>query len=261
MEERYNTEHLLSLRRVTRAMADLLRGQMKEYLSTLAPLFHPRVVLSSYVEGPAYDVSRVGEKAFKELKQLYQTIAKSRQYSLPLEFKTPLEVINPQLEMTPVEYRYVAQGGKESKTVVVTSPLKWALTYAGFGPNRLKAFLTEPKRTTDELQQLVLHYLMMHTVVSKQTGVSRILDALRFPLITERSQEFGDLPLTYISSSISTVRLPDSVITESTEISGMDAVEEVVNIPDIAKLGDPLKERLTELLQTYDAERFIGNTR
>lgn len=257
MDERYSTEHLLSLRRVTRAMADLLRGQMKEYLSTLAPLFHPRVVLSSYVEGPAYDVSRIGEKAFKELQELYQVIAKSRQYGLPVEFRAPLEVINPQLEMTPVEYTYAAKSGNQSKTVVVTSPLKWALTYAGFGPKRLKTLLAEPKRTSDELQQLVLHYLMMHTVVSKQLGVSRILDALRFPLITERSQEFGDLPLTFISSSISTIRLPDDVITESTEISGMDAVEEVVNIPDIAKLGDPLKERLTDLLKTYDAERFM----
>jgi hypothetical protein len=250
MQERYNTEQLLSLRRVTRAMADLLRGQMKEYLSTLAPLFHPRVVLSSYVEGPAYDVSRIGEKAFKELQELYQVIAQSRQYRLPLEFRTPLEVINPQLEMTPVEYTHVVKGKDESKTVVVTSPLKWALTYAGFGPTRLKTVMSEPRRTSDELQQFVLHYLMMHTVVSKQTGLASILDALRFPLRTERSEEFGDLPLTYIASSISTIRLPDDVIIESTEISGMDAVEEVVNIPDIAKLGDPLKERLTELLQT-----------
>jgi len=230
-------------------MADLLRGQMKEYLSTLAPLFHPRVVLSSYVEGPAYDVSRIGEKAFKELQELYQVIAQSRQYRLPLEFSTPLEVINPQLEMTPVEYTHVAKGRDESKKVVVTSPLKWALTYAGFGPTRLKTLMSEPRRTSDELQQFVLHYLMMHTVVSKQTGLARILDALRFPLITERSEEVGDLPLTYIASSISTIRLPDDVIIESTEISGMDAVEEIVNIPDIAKLGDPLKERLTEMLQ------------
>lgn len=249
MEERYTTEHLLSLRKVTRAIADLLRGQMKEYLSTLAPLFHPRVVLSSYVEGPAYDVSRIGEKAFKELQDAYQIIAQSRLYRLPQEFRTPLEVINPQLEMTPVEYTHIVKSGGESKTVIVTSPLKWSLTYAGFGPARLRSLLTESRRTSDELQQFVLHYLMMDTVVSKQQGVPRMLDALRFPLVTERSEEFGDLPLTYISSSISTIRLPDAVIIESTEISGMDAVEEVVNIPDIEKLRDPLKERLTELLK------------
>jgi hypothetical protein len=254
MEERYNTERLLALRKLTRAMADLLRGQMKEYLSTLAPLFHPKVVLSSYVEGTTFDVSRIGEKAFKELQELYQVIARSRLYNLPPEFRTPLEVINPQLEMTPVVYTHVATSGDESKNVVVTSPLKWALTYGGFGPTRLKSVLEEPKRTSDELQQFVLHYLMMNAVVSKQTGVSHILDALHFPLITERSPEFADLPLTYISSSISTIRLPDDVIIESTEISGMDAFEEVINIDDVAKLQDPLKEHLRGLLQSHGEE-------
>lgn len=259
MEEGYSTERLLALRKLTRAMADLLRGQMKDYLSTLAPLFHPRTVFSSYVEGPAYDVSRIGEKAFKELQEQYQVIAQSRLYRLPAEFRTPLEVINPQLEMTPVEYTHVVKGEDDSKTVAVTSPLKWALTYAGFGPARLRSLLTESRRTSDELQQFVLHYLMMHTVVSKQAGLSSILDALRFPLVTERSEEFGALPLTFIASSISTIRLPDAVIAESTEISGMDAVEEVVNTPDIAKLRDPLRAQLTELLKSHGAERFIAS--
>lgn len=259
MEERYTTEHLLSLRKVTRAIADLLRGQMKEYLSTLAPLFHPRVVLSSYVEGPAYDAARTGEKAFKELQEAYQAIAKSRLYHLPAEFKTPLEVINPKLEMTPVEYTHLVKGTDNTKSVTVTSPLKWALTYAGFGPARLRSLLKESRRTSDELQQFVLHYLMMHSVVTKQPGLSSMLEALRFPLISEQSEEFGVLPLTYISSTISTVRLPDAVIAESTEISGMDAVEEVVNTADIAKLRDPLKERLTELLQVHGAERFVAS--
>ena len=251
MKEGYSTERLLALRKLTRAIADLLRGQMREYLSTLAPLFHPRLVLSSYVEGSSFDVSRVGEKAFRELQELYQVIARAPIYNLPPEFKTPLEVINPQLEMTPVVYNHVAMGGGDSKNVAVTSPLKWALTYGGFGPMRLQALLQEPKRTSDELQQFVLHYLMMHTVVAKQTGVSHILKALHFPLLTERSPEFVDLPITYISSSISTIRLPDDVIIESTEISGMDAFEEVVNIDDVAKLRDPLKGQLTELLKSY----------
>jgi hypothetical protein len=252
--ERFDTARLLTLRKLTRAISDHLRGQMKEYLSTLAPLFHPRVVLSTYVEGSTFDVSRIGEKAFKELQEQYLVIAGSRFYNLPPEFKTPLEVISPQLEMTPVDYTHVATNGDTSKDVIVTSPLKWALTFAGFSTTRLKALLQQSKRTNDDLQQFVLHYLMMRTVISKQPGISRILDALHFPIITEHSPEFGDLPLTYISSSISTKLLPDDVIIESTEISGMDAFEEVVNIADVTKLRDPLKEELTELLRTFGEE-------
>jgi hypothetical protein len=248
--ERYDTARLLTLRKLTRVIADLLRGQMKEFLSTMAPLFHPKTVLSSYVEGTTFDASRIGEKAFKDLQEQYQLIARSRIYNLPQDFRTPLEVINPKLEMTPVEYTHVVTSGDTSKNIVVTSPLKWSLTYAGFGPARLKALLQQSKQTNDDLQQLVLHYLMMDTVVSKQSGIRHILDALHFPLVTEKSTEFGDLPLTYIASSITTMLLPDEVIIESTEISGMYAFEEVVNTSDVARLRDPLKEQLIELLKS-----------
>lgn len=250
MEESYSTQRLLALRKSTRAISDLLRGQMREYLSTLAPLFRPRTVLGNYVEGSAYEVSRTGEKAFKDLQELYQTIAQSKLYRLPLELKTPLEVINPQLEMTPVEYTHVASSGADSKTVIVTSPLKWALTYGGFGPGRFREILHSSDRTSDQLQQFVLHYLMMHSVVSKQAGVARIMEALHFPLRIEISPEFGDLPLTFVCSSVSTLRPPDEVIIESTEVSGMNAFEEVVQLEDIAKLRDPLKEQLVEITKS-----------
>ena len=41
------------------------------------------------------------------------------------------------------------------------------------------------------------------------------------------------------------------MIIENTEISGTDAFEELVNIEDVARLRDPLKERLTELIGNY----------
>lgn len=250
MEEHYNTQHLLALRKSTRAIADLLRSQMKEYVSSLAPLFHPRNVLGSYVEGGSYETSRTGEKAFKDLQVLYAKIARSKIYSLPPELKTPLEIINTQLEMTPVEYEHMAKSGGAQKAISITSPLKWALTYKGFGPGRLREVLKTSDRKTDELQQFVLHYLMIHAVVSKQSGLSRILDALHFPLTIEYADDFGELPLTYIAASISTVRPPDEVLVESTDVSGMDAFEELVQMQDIAKLRDPLKEELLEITKT-----------
>lgn len=247
MEEHYNTQRLLALRKSTRAIAELLRSQMKDYLSTLAPLFHPRSVLGSYVEDSGYDASRTGEKPFAELKRAYLKIAQSKSYSLPAELRTPLEIINTQLEMTPVEYRHIAANGSEQKAIVVTSPLKWALTYKGFGPSRLRQAIESRDRTTDDLKQFVLHYLMMQSVVSKQPGLSLILEALHFPVVVEYSAEFGDLPLTYMVSSISTARPPDQVLIESTDVSGMDVFEELVQLEDISKLRDPLKDQLQEM--------------
>jgi hypothetical protein len=250
MEESFSTERLLTLRKLTRSVSDLMRSQMKEYLSTLAPLFRPRHVLGNYAGGGAYESSRTGEKAFKDLQELYQTIAQSKIYRLSTELKTPLEVINPQLEMTPVEYNHLATNDRgDSKSVTITSPLKWVLTYAGFGPARLRELIGSPHRTSDQLQQFVLHYLMMHTIVSKQPGLSHIMENLHFPLSIERLAAYGDLPITYIGSSISTLRPPDALLIESTEISGMNAFEEVVQLEDLSKLRDPLKEQLLEIAE------------
>lgn len=247
MEERYSTERMLVLRKLTRAIADLLRGQLKDHISTLAPLMHPKSVLGNYVGSQTYEVSRTGEKAFNELRERYQALVKSRDFNLPPDFKSPLEVINSKLEMTPVEYDYVVQ----NKTVRVTSPLKWALSYADFAPARLSALLADKRNSGDDLQQFVLHSLMMASVVSKQTGICQILETLHFPLSIDTSEKSGNLPVCYIASSVSTKRPPDDVIIESTEISGMDVFEEIVNIEDVARLRDPLKEKLTALVQDY----------
>jgi hypothetical protein len=74
---------------------------------------------------------------------------------------------------------------------------------------------------------------------------------LHCPLTTMYLPEFGDLPITCLASSISTLRPPDNVLIESTEFSGSEVFEEVVNLDDIANLRELLKEQLVELAQKY----------
>lgn len=254
MEERYDTQKLLVLRKLTRAISELLRGQMKEYLTTLAPLLRPKVVLGDYVQSSTKETARGADRAFKDLQSLYETVAPSKPFNLPPDLNPPIEIINTALEMTPMEYTHAANTERENKTVTITSPLKWVLTYSGFAQGQLKEMLKHRDRNTDKLRQHLLHHLVMHTVITKQPGVTSILDALHFPIITEQVQEFGQMPVTYISSTISTNRPPDEVIIESTEISGMDAFEEIVNLNDVVQMHNPLKDQLIELVRTYGAD-------
>jgi hypothetical protein len=251
MEERYDIQRLLALRKLTRGVSELLRGQLTAYLSTLAPLINPKAVLGDYVQGGSKEVVRGVDKVFEELQALYGAVASSKPYNLPGELKPPIGIASTALEITPVEYVHVAKTERESKKVSVASPLRWVLSYHGFAPRRLAELLAGRNRDTEELQRAVLHSLVMHVVLSKRAGVTQILDALHFHVHSDRSPEFGDLPITYISSSISTDRPPDEVIVESTEVAGRDAFEEVVNLDDIAKLRDPLKDQLLELVKTY----------
>jgi hypothetical protein len=254
MDERYSTKGLLALRKLTRAVGDLFRGQLKEHFETLGPLLRPRNVLGEYVQPATKETVKGAETAFKELQGLYEKVATSKPFHLPKELKPPLSVMSTALELTPMEYSHVAKTDRDTKTVTVSSPLRWLLSYAGYGPRRLRELLAERNRTGDELQQFVLHYLMLHIVLAKQTGVAKLLEALHFPMSSGRLPDCGELPVTTISAYLTTVRPPDDVIIESTEVSGMDAFEEVVNPEDIVALRDPVQTRLLELAKVHAPE-------
>ena len=91
MEERFGTQRLLALRKVTRAISDLLRDEMRDYLSTLAPLVRPRGVLGDFVEGPGKESVRGADRAWKEVAALYEAVAPKPPFSLARDLKPPLD--------------------------------------------------------------------------------------------------------------------------------------------------------------------------
>jgi hypothetical protein len=254
MDRPTNTQHLLQLRKLTRAVSDQLRGQLKDYLVTLSPLIRPRTVLGDYVQGSLKETVRGADKTFKDLQSLYESVAGASPFHLAKELKAPVELVSSTLEMLPLEYSYVAKGQQGEKTVAITSPLKWVLVYSGYPLTRLRQILLDRNRSDGELRECVLHHLVLNTVVTKQSGVSRIMEALHFPIRTETFPGLGQLPITVISSTLSTLRPTDDVIIESTEISGMDAFEELLNTDDVSRLPNPFKDALVPTLRNHGFE-------
>lgn len=253
-EEPYSIQKLLSLRKLTRSIADLLRAQLKEYLSVLAPQLRPRNVLGDYVQGASKEGTRGSEKALLELQKLYATVAGSKPYHLSHDLKPPFEIVSSLPEIIPIEYTHLAKSDAGNKTVLVTSPLKWTVTYSDYSPKKLKDLLATQNPSNDDMHRFVLHYLVLHVMTAGNPGVSKLFDGLRFPVSSGRTAEFGELPLTYISACVSTIRPPDAVIIESTEISGQNAFEEVINLDDLRNLDDPLKNQLIQLAQSHGLE-------
>ena len=64
MDGRDGVQSLLVLRKLTRAITDVVRVQMTEYLKTLTPLLRPKAVLGDYVQGGLKEPSRKSDKAF-----------------------------------------------------------------------------------------------------------------------------------------------------------------------------------------------------
>jgi hypothetical protein len=254
MDRRDSVQSLLVLRKLTRAISDVVRAQMTEHLATLAPLLRPKMVLGDYVEDGTKESTRRSEKAFKELQTLYETIAATKPYNLARELSLPLRVPDTGLEITPVDTLHTIRSGSETRSIMVRSPLTWTLSYSGYPPTRLPELLKAKLRTGDELTHFVISYLLMHVVTTNSPGLKNVFEALHFPLTSTTIAEFGPLPITRIGVAMSTRRPADEVILQSAELTGMDAFEEVVNVQDLAQLRDPLKDRLMELARQHAPE-------
>jgi hypothetical protein len=250
MDTSLTTKTLLARRKLTRTIGQLLSEQLRSHITTLTPLFRQRQVFGDHVQGRgASETVKNADHAFKELQELYAAVAAKPPFMLPSELNSPLMQLTSTLELSPWEYDHVvSSGSKEQKTVRVTSPFRFVLTYGGYSPRRLKDLLNDQGRKSGELQVYVLHYLTMHMMVQKQPGLAHLLDTLHFPLSTAHVDGLGKLPVTFVGSSISTSLPADALVMESTEMSGMDVFEEIVNPADIENLRDPLRERLVALL-------------
>ena len=249
MDERYSLQELRTLRKLTHAVANALRSELKEHLGTVALLLRPRTVLGDYVDSSVKGEVKGSDIAFRDLRARYEAVAGGRPYGLPKELNPPLEIVSTTPELTPLEYPYFAKAGDESKTITVAQPLKWILSYAGLVPIRLRDLLSAKIPDASQVKELLVHTLVLDTVITKQPGLVSVFEALRFPFEVEKLPGLGELPVTCITSSVTTVRPPDEVIIESTEISGLNAFEEVVNVDDIREMKDPFRESLFEVIR------------
>jgi hypothetical protein len=250
-DERLDLQRLLGLRKLTRAIADLLRDEMRAHLTTLAPLLAPRTVLGDFVQGVPKGAVRGADRVWKELETLHDAIARTPPFDLARDLKPPLEIPGIALEMAPVEYDFVARTEREERRVTVTKPFEWILSYSAHGPARLRELLADRNRDAAELQRAIVLALVLHLVVARQTGVAAILAGLRLPLETRRLPAFGQLPLTVIVAAVPTRRPPDEVVLESTELTGTNTFQEVVDVAAIGALVDPLRARLVELARSH----------
>lgn len=249
MNGRDNIQSLLALRKLTRAITEALRVEMTGYLATLTPLLLPANVLGDYVQGGSKELARKAEKAFKQLQTLHDSVAPAKPFNLSRELSPPLSLSTEGLEITPFDYSHVASADGASRTIQVRAPLTWTLSYSGYGPSRLQELLNTKMRSSEELQKFILSYIALHVVMTHQTGVTQLLDAVHFPVTTVKVPEFGDLPITRIGPRVTTSRPADTVIIESAELTGMDAFEEVIRLDDLSSLKEPFKERLLDIAQ------------
>jgi len=249
MSTDFDIARLLELRKLTTALAGFFSRQLQEHLASLAPLLQPRTLLGDLIRFEKCSV-KDQDVALQQLAKLYEPLARISALSIQNELKTPLDVYTTALDIVPATYSYTPEGSNTEITIV--TPLKWVLTYKDQRPQRLRELIASHARSGGgDLQSCVLHYLVMHMLVQRRPGVAPILEALRFPVSSAPNAEFAGLPFSYVSAPLSTVRASDSVIMQSTQLSGTNTFEEVVDLDDVGRLSDPFRERVLAFVKEH----------
>lgn len=248
MIQTFDVDALISLRRQTRAISDVLRALASDYLATLALLIRPQSLFGEYLQGAPRSSGRETQYHFKELKALYDRIGVAAPFQLVNEIETPLNLISTTPELFALEYdRVLADSGE---VIRIISPTRWVVGFNSFGLEQFRKLIKDPNRSSAELYRFVVHYLVLFYCISKSPGLGRLFEGLRFPVSFEKLKGFGDLPFCIISSPVQATLPDDSVIRSSTQIAGNASFEELVGQESIVNMSDETRQRL---LLTIDA--------
>jgi len=241
------TLHALpELRRKTEAVSRFLKEQITPHLETLRPLFAPERMLGKYAGGKT-EVSG-DERALVELRQSYAPFS-AKPYDLPETLDLNwLTLVGSTLDLHPMEYVHQVRG----KPITMACPVRWVVNYrTHYTLAQVKGVLGGKEAVRPEhLRQFTLHALVLRLLLTRNPGLSRLFQDLRYELKIETPPELKGLPIVTLTSSLTSFRPADDLIEAATAFSGVPAFIELLAADAIQSPKDPLKERLEELLKT-----------
>ncbi len=244
-----DNQEFLKLRQATEKIASVLTRRLRTHLDILKPLFLPRKLLGTYIKSAFRDDVAGSDKSFATLQERYAAVCE-KPFKLPRKLKAPLAPIANQLEVTP--YQYILNiDGDASRSIQITSPTRWILSYRSDCPIiRLKAMLSgnEPFQAEDVIRSFVDH-LVLVIFLEKFPSLKQILEDLRYNVSVEELDELGGLQVVVARAPLDTFLPPDDFILQITQLSGVPAFQEIIDLEALGNMPDPLKESLLRSIE------------
>ena len=246
----FSIEQLGRLHGITQRVEKVCRLQLWSYLEAMSPLLRPRRVLGNHIEGAGTETVAHAEQNLNELREIYFK-ACGRPFELRKELKTPLESVPVQLQLHPWEYLHEIQANEGRRTVKVTSPLTWVLSYnSTYNYAIVRQLVTEKQdRDAESLKSFVLRASLMALLFAKLPDLAMLLGGLRYNVEVKRSLLFGELPLVTLSAPFPTVRPSDDLLLRAEQFSGRSDFVEVLDIDAARKVSDPLMQQVSAFWQ------------
>jgi hypothetical protein len=239
------------LRGKTEAISKLLRTELEGHLETLRTLLAPRRLLGKHLGGSASrDEVPGADKALLELERSYKEVAGPPFVLRPELERDAVAGLENRIELYPWEYTHQASSESETKTISITSPVRWVMSYASrYTLSQLRRALTgkEEKRPKD-VRQFVVNALVMRAMLGKFPSLTALLGDLRFEVGIDTADGLGNLPLVTLSSNLGSFRPADDLILTATGFSGVAAFIELVDGDAVQNLRDPLREKIKGIM-------------
>lgn len=238
-----NLDNYADLRDISRQFCGTLQSQAAGYLETVRLLFRPGAVFGPYIAGSHKDNPRDAAVAYASYKAYFAEVAATKPLSLDPAVPDALEIPFATPVLNPFTYSHEITTRTGPKTVTVTSPLRWVLSFPDFPLARFRELAAAPKRSAEDLKPFALNYAALHFVVTRNPRLLALFEALRFPITSEQIAGLGDFPVLVLHAPAGAVRPPDDVIAQVVKYSGIDAVEEVLDSDQWSNLVDPIAEQ------------------
>src|SRR5450755_1043067 len=224
-------EQLLHLHTLTKDLAKLCQKQLRGYLDTLALLFRPRRILGEAMEGAERESVGGSERTVAELRELYRKVA-LRPFDLRPELSLPLESVSTQMQLYEWEYLHQTKTDRGWRSIKVTSPLTWVVTYSSNYslPMFRQVLAGKEERDAEAVRAFVLRACLMHLHFTKFPAIAELLAGLRYRVEVRQSPELGDLPLVTVSAPLGTIRPPDNLVTLASGLAGGTSFAEVLDV-------------------------------
>jgi hypothetical protein len=242
-------QELTDLRRKTEVISKFLHDRLSTHLETLRPILLPERLFGKYLSGKGD--SALADRAYAQLQQGYKPFS-ARPFELPTEFDQHwLSLVGNRLTLYPWEYTYEATTDRESKTISMTSPVRWVVSFSSaYTLTQVRQALTgRGERRVEHIRQFVVNALVTQLITSHTPGLATLFADLRYELQVDTAPELPKLPLTTIACSLPSFRPADDLILSAAGISGIPAFIELIDVGGLSRLEDPLKQRAEELLR------------
>jgi hypothetical protein len=250
-----NVEQLLHLHNVTKDVSKFCQKQLRGYLDTMALLFRPRRILGDAMEGAERESIGGSDRTVTELRELYRRVA-VRPFDLRPELNFPLESVSTQMQLYEWEYAYETKTDRGWRTIKVTSPLTWVITYSSsYSLSILRQVLAgHEERDAESVRAFVLRACLMHLHFARFPAISELLADLRYRVEVRRSPEMGDLPLVTISAPFATIRPADNLVMVASGLAGGASFAEVLDLGTVQNLQDPIREQVRAIFSSHGQE-------